>query len=176
MSRAQRDRVVGYIRKGVEEGAQLVTGGPEAPLPQGFYVAPTVFGGVTPEMTIAQEEIFGPVLSVMPYADEDDHTRVLRDLTAAGRPLVLQYRNGAEKVAATCVVSPALLAFLNNKGSLAELVPDELLPERRVVAPEVLSDGRALLERGTVVVKAASDLPSWTSCRTRDGSPSPASP
>lgn len=76
VSKAQRDRVVGYIRKGVEEGATLAAGGPEAPLPQGFYVAPTVFGGVTPEMTIAQEEIFGPVLSVMPYADEDDAVRI----------------------------------------------------------------------------------------------------
>ncbi|MFS8099497.1 aldehyde dehydrogenase family protein [Lentzea alba] len=76
VSKAQRDRVVGYIRKGVEEGAQLAAGGPDAPLPQGFYVAPTVFGGVTPEMTIAQEEIFGPVLSVMPYADEDDAVRI----------------------------------------------------------------------------------------------------
>ncbi|RDI19772.1 aldehyde dehydrogenase family protein [Lentzea flaviverrucosa] len=76
VSKAQRDRVVGYIRKGVDEGATLAAGGPEAPLPQGFYVAPTVFGGVTPEMTIAQEEIFGPVLSVMPYADEDDAVRI----------------------------------------------------------------------------------------------------
>lgn len=76
VSKAQRDRVVGYIRKGVEEGATLAAGGPEAPLPQGFYVAPTVFGGVTPEMTIAQEEIFGPVLSVMPYANEDDAVRI----------------------------------------------------------------------------------------------------
>ncbi|SDG19103.1 aldehyde dehydrogenase (NAD+) [Lentzea fradiae] len=76
VSAAQRDRVVGYIRKGIEEGATLAAGGPDAPLPQGFYVAPTVFGGVTPEMTIAQEEIFGPVLSVMPYADEDDAVRI----------------------------------------------------------------------------------------------------
>ncbi|GHH48411.1 aldehyde dehydrogenase family protein [Lentzea cavernae] len=76
VSKAQRDRVVAYIRKGVEEGATLAAGGPEAPLPQGFYVTPTVFGGVTPEMTIAQEEIFGPVLSVMPYTDEDDAVRI----------------------------------------------------------------------------------------------------
>ncbi|NGY61112.1 aldehyde dehydrogenase family protein [Lentzea sp. NEAU-D13] len=76
VSKAQRDRVVGYIRKGVDEGARLAAGGPDAPLPQGFYVTPTVFGGVTAEMTIAQEEIFGPVLSVMPYADEDDAVRI----------------------------------------------------------------------------------------------------
>ena len=76
VSKAQRDRVLGYIRKGVEEGATLAAGGPESPLPQGFYVTPTVFGGVTPEMTIAQEEIFGPVLSVMPYTDEADAVRI----------------------------------------------------------------------------------------------------
>ncbi|SER94592.1 aldehyde dehydrogenase (NAD+) [Lentzea xinjiangensis] len=76
VSKAQRDRVTGYIRQGVEEGATLAAGGPDAPLPRGFYVTPTVFGDVTPEMTIAQEEIFGPVLSVMPYADEDDAVRI----------------------------------------------------------------------------------------------------
>ncbi len=76
VSAAQRDRVVGYIRRGVEEGATLALGGPDAPLDQGAYVAPTVFGGVTTDMTIAQEEIFGPVLSVMPYTDEDDAVRI----------------------------------------------------------------------------------------------------
>ena len=76
VSAAQRDRVVGYIRRGVEEGATLAHGGPDAPLDQGFYVTPTVFGGVTIDMAIAQEEIFGPVLSVMPYTDEDDAVRI----------------------------------------------------------------------------------------------------
>jgi aldehyde dehydrogenase (NAD+) len=76
VSAAQRDRVVGYIRSGVEEGAQLALGGPDAPTSRGFHVAPTVFGGVRPDMTIAQEEIFGPVLSVMPYNDEDDAVRI----------------------------------------------------------------------------------------------------
>ena len=71
VSAAQRDRVRGYIERGVAEGAVLAAGGPEPPLPQGFYVAPTVFAAVRPDMTIAQEEIFGPVLSVIPYADED---------------------------------------------------------------------------------------------------------
>jgi aldehyde dehydrogenase (NAD+) len=76
VSAAQRDRVVGYIRSGVEEGATLAIGGPDAPLPTGYYVAPTVFGNVTTDMKIAQEEIFGPVLSVMPYTDEDDAVRI----------------------------------------------------------------------------------------------------
>ena len=64
VSDVQRERVRGYIRKGIEEGARLVCGGAEPPedLPAGFYVRPTVFSDVTPDMTIAQEEIFGPVL------------------------------------------------------------------------------------------------------------------
>jgi aldehyde dehydrogenase (NAD+) len=78
VSAAQRERVLGYVRRGVEEGATLAYGGPEAPegVERGFYLRPTVFGGVRPEMTIAQEEIFGPVLSVLPYTDVDDAVRI----------------------------------------------------------------------------------------------------
>jgi acyl-CoA reductase-like NAD-dependent aldehyde dehydrogenase len=73
-SAAQRDRVQGYIQKGIDEGATLVAGGTGAPegLETGFYVRPTVFSNVTREMTIAQEEIFGPVLSILPYDGVDD--------------------------------------------------------------------------------------------------------
>ncbi|MFI1563413.1 aldehyde dehydrogenase family protein [Streptomyces sp. NPDC020490] len=76
VSARQRARVRGYIEKGVAEGARLITGGPEAPREQGHFVAPTVFADVTPEMTIAQEEIFGPVLSVLRYTDEEDALRI----------------------------------------------------------------------------------------------------
>ncbi len=78
VSATQRERVRALIRKGIEEGATLVTGGPEAPadLPRGFFVKPTVFTNVRPEMTIAQEEIFGPVLAIIPYADEEDAVRI----------------------------------------------------------------------------------------------------
>ncbi|MFF8017598.1 aldehyde dehydrogenase family protein [Streptomyces sp. NPDC007929] len=72
----QRDRVRGYVDKGLAEGARLVAGGPEAPREQGFFVAPTVFADVTPDMTIAQEEIFGPVLSILAYEDEEDALRI----------------------------------------------------------------------------------------------------
>ncbi|MGW2017482.1 aldehyde dehydrogenase family protein [Streptomyces sp. NPDC001927] len=68
----QQQRVRGYIEKGVEEGARIVAGGPEAPRETGYYVSPTVFADVTPDMTIAQEEIFGPVVSILRYEDEDD--------------------------------------------------------------------------------------------------------
>ncbi|GHE58751.1 aldehyde dehydrogenase family protein [Streptomyces thermocarboxydus] len=76
VSARQRDRVRGYIEKGVAEGARLVAGGPEAPRPQGWYVSPTVLADVTPEMTVAQEEIFGPVLCVLRYEDEEDALRI----------------------------------------------------------------------------------------------------
>ncbi|MEV7415695.1 aldehyde dehydrogenase family protein [Streptomyces sp. NPDC089919] len=72
----QLERVRGYIAKGLEEGARLVAGGAEPPHPTGYFVAPTVFADVTPEMTIAQEEIFGPVLAVLPYEDEEDALRI----------------------------------------------------------------------------------------------------
>ncbi|EYT78353.1 aldehyde dehydrogenase, partial [Streptomyces sp. Tu 6176] len=76
VSARQRDRVRGYIERGLAEGARLVTGGPEAPRERGYYVSPTVFADVTPGMTIAQEEIFGPVLSVLRYEDEEDALRI----------------------------------------------------------------------------------------------------
>jgi acyl-CoA reductase-like NAD-dependent aldehyde dehydrogenase len=81
VSDVQRERVRSYIRKGVEEGAQLVTGGADAPsgLSRGYYVQPTIFAGVRPDMTIAREEIFGPVLSIMPYDTEDEAVQIAND-------------------------------------------------------------------------------------------------
>jgi len=81
-SQAQLERVRGYIQKGIAEGAQLVAGGAEPPegAPQGgYYVRPTVFGNVKNSMTIAQEEIFGPVLSIIPYKDEEEAVRIAND-------------------------------------------------------------------------------------------------
>jgi aldehyde dehydrogenase (NAD+) len=72
----QQERVRGYIEKGVAEGARLVAGGPDAPRERGYYVSPTVFADVTPGMAIAQEEIFGPVLTILEYEDEDDALRI----------------------------------------------------------------------------------------------------
>ncbi|MFF0727068.1 aldehyde dehydrogenase family protein [Streptomyces sp. NPDC004134] len=78
VSAAQRERVRGYIERGTAEGAVLLAGGAGAPegRERGYFVQPTVFADVTPEMTIAQEEIFGPVLAIMPYEDEDDALRI----------------------------------------------------------------------------------------------------
>jgi aldehyde dehydrogenase (NAD+) len=81
VSDVQLERVRGYIEKGEQEGAKLVTGGAQPPegLEQGYFVRPTVFSEVTPDMTIAQEEIFGPVLAIMPYEDEEDAVRIAND-------------------------------------------------------------------------------------------------
>ncbi|HEU5141665.1 MAG TPA: aldehyde dehydrogenase family protein, partial [Solirubrobacterales bacterium] len=81
VSDVQRQRVRGYIEKGEAEGAKLLTGGTAPPdgLDRGYFVRPTVFSEVTPEMTIAQEEIFGPVLVIQPYDDEDDAVRIAND-------------------------------------------------------------------------------------------------
>ena len=78
VSGTQLERVRGYIEKGEAEGAKLVTGGAQPPegLDAGYFVRPTVFSEVTTEMTIAQEEIFGPVLAIMPYENEDDAVRI----------------------------------------------------------------------------------------------------
>jgi aldehyde dehydrogenase (NAD+) len=78
VSEAQQERVRSFIEKGQEEGAKLVTGGVEPPegLDTGYFVRPTVFSEVKPDMTIAQEEIFGPVLSIIPYDDEDEAAEI----------------------------------------------------------------------------------------------------
>ncbi|WP_055586826.1 aldehyde dehydrogenase [Peterkaempfera griseoplana] len=79
--RDQQQRVRDYIELGLKEGARLVTGGPEVPagLEKGYYVTPTVFADVDNAMRIAQEEIFGPVLVVIAYEDEDDAVRIAND-------------------------------------------------------------------------------------------------
>jgi aldehyde dehydrogenase (NAD+) len=81
VSAAQRDRVRGFIQTGIDEGATLVVGGPDAPagLEQGYFVQPTVFSNVTRDMTIAREEIFGPVLSIIPYDTEDEAIDIAND-------------------------------------------------------------------------------------------------
>ncbi|MGU8080467.1 aldehyde dehydrogenase family protein [Burkholderia pyrrocinia] len=81
VSRTQFDRIQHFIRLGIEEGATLVAGGPGRPdgLGDGFYVRPTVFSNVTPGMTIANEEIFGPVLSIVTYRTEDEAVALAND-------------------------------------------------------------------------------------------------
>jgi acyl-CoA reductase-like NAD-dependent aldehyde dehydrogenase len=81
ISAKQRTRILGYIQKGIDEGAKMVVGGTDAPagLDKGYYVKPTLFVDVDNAMTIAQEEIFGPVLVVIPYEDEEEALRIAND-------------------------------------------------------------------------------------------------
>lgn len=81
VSRAQFDKVQRLIRTGVEEGARVVTGGEGRPagLAKGWFVRPTVFAGVRNDMAIAREEIFGPVLAIIPYGTEEDAVRIAND-------------------------------------------------------------------------------------------------
>ncbi len=80
ISATQRERVEGYIAKGKQEGARVVMGGGRpAAFPKGYYVEPTIFADVNSKMTIAQEEIFGPVLSVLPYDTEEEAIRIAND-------------------------------------------------------------------------------------------------
>ncbi|KVE91704.1 aldehyde dehydrogenase family protein [Burkholderia vietnamiensis] len=80
-SAVQQQRVQAYIQRGIDDGAELVTGGTGLPdgLTKGFFVKPTVFGRVDPSSAIAQEEIFGPVLSIITYRDEDEVVRIAND-------------------------------------------------------------------------------------------------
>jgi aldehyde dehydrogenase (NAD+) len=81
VSEMQYTKIQGLIAKGVEEGADLIAGGTGRPegLDKGYYVQPTVFANVTNDMTIAREEIFGPVLSIIAYQDEEDAVRIAND-------------------------------------------------------------------------------------------------
>ena len=80
-NRTQYDKIQGLIETGVREGATLVAGGPGLPEEhnRGFFVRPTIFADVTPDMTVAREEIFGPVLSILSYDDEDEAVRIAND-------------------------------------------------------------------------------------------------
>ena len=81
VSEAQFNKIQGLIEKGVEEGARVVTGGPGRPdgIEKGYFIRPTVFSGVKNDMTIAQEEIFGPVLTMIPYETEEEAIRIAND-------------------------------------------------------------------------------------------------
>src|SRR6185369_13929202 len=81
VSKMQFDKIQGLIEAGVKEGATLVTGGPGRPegLKKGYFIRPTVFANVRNDMTIAREEIFGPVLCILKYKDEEDAIRQAND-------------------------------------------------------------------------------------------------
>ncbi|MDI7920775.1 aldehyde dehydrogenase family protein [Ferirhizobium litorale] len=94
VSQLQYDKIQRLIETGINEGATLVAGGPGRPegLNRGYYIRPTIFGHVTSDMTIAREEIFGPVLSVISYEDDDDAVRIAND-TVYGLAAYVQSRD-----------------------------------------------------------------------------------
>ncbi|MDP4893618.1 aldehyde dehydrogenase family protein [Cypionkella sp.] len=96
VNKRQWDQIQGYIQKGIDEGARLVAGGPGLPegFNRGFYVKPTVFADVVPGMTIEREEIFGPVLSIIPFDTEADAVRIAND-TPYGLTNYVQTQDGA---------------------------------------------------------------------------------
>ena len=98
VNKRQWEQIQGYIQKGIEEGARLVAGGLGRPehLNRGFFVKPTVFADVTPGMTIEREEIFGPVLSIIPFDTEEDAVRIAND-TPYGLTNYVQSGDGARR-------------------------------------------------------------------------------
>ena len=96
VNKTQWDKIQGLIETGIAEGARLVAGGPGLPeqFNKGFYVRPTVFADVTPDMTIAREEIFGPVLSIMKFDSEEDAVAIAND-TEYGLTNYVQTQDGA---------------------------------------------------------------------------------
>ncbi len=96
VNKRQWEQIQGYIQKGIDEGARLVAGGPGLPegFNRGFYVKPTIFADVVPGMTIEREEIFGPVLSMIPFDTEEDAVRIAND-TPYGLTNYVQTQNGA---------------------------------------------------------------------------------
>ena len=98
VNKRQWEQIQGYIQKGVDEGARLVAGGPGLPegFNRGYYVKPTVFADVVPGMTIEREEIFGPVLSIIPFDTEEDAVRIAND-TPYGLTNYVQSQDGARR-------------------------------------------------------------------------------
>ncbi|WP_027779176.1 aldehyde dehydrogenase family protein [Paraburkholderia caledonica] len=112
VNRAQYDRVRHFIRRGIEQGALLVTGGEGRPagLDKGYFVNPTVFAGVRNDMDIAREEIFGPVLSILEYENEDDAIRIANDSVYGLQAYVFSSQTGrAERVASQLEAGTVLI-------------------------------------------------------------------
>jgi betaine-aldehyde dehydrogenase len=134
----QRERVESYIRVGQEEGAKVALGGSGRPHDRGWYVAPTVFTGVTNDMRIAREEIFGPVLSVIPYDDEAEAVRIANDSDYGlagtvwtadadhGLEIARQVRAGTYGVNTYMIESSSPFGGYKNSGVGRELGPEGL--------------------------------------------------
>jgi aldehyde dehydrogenase (NAD+) len=121
VSERQWERVQSYIHRGIEEGARLVVGGPGRPdgLPNGNFVRPTIFADVTNDMTIAREEIFGPVLSVITYRDDDHAIEIANDTTYG----LHAYIFGADVERARRLASRIMAGRVGINGAMETLSP-----------------------------------------------------
>ncbi|WP_326643918.1 aldehyde dehydrogenase [Streptosporangium sp. NBC_01755] len=138
VAKRQQERVEGYIKIGIDEGAKAVVGGLERPHDRGWYVAPTVFAGATNEMRIAREEIFGPVLAVIPYEDEADAVRIANDSdyglagtvwtadTEHGMDIARQVRTGTYGVNLFMIETSSPFGGFKGSGLGRELGPEGL--------------------------------------------------
>lgn len=118
VNRVQWESIQKHIHAGIDEGATLVAGGPDRPdgLNAGFYVRPTVFSDVTPDMTIAREEIFGPVLSIMGYEDEADAVHIANDSPFG----LAAYVESADLDRARAVARQLRVGMVNLNGAVAD--------------------------------------------------------
>ena len=115
VNKRQWDQIQGFIQKGIDEGARLVAGGPGLPdgLNRGFYVRPTVFADVTPGMTIEREEIFGPVLSIIPFDTEAEAVQIAND-TPYGLTNYVQTTDGARRNRLSRLVKSGMVEMNGN--------------------------------------------------------------
>jgi acyl-CoA reductase-like NAD-dependent aldehyde dehydrogenase len=122
ISAGQRDTVERYIRGGVDEGARVVTGGerPGGELEDGFFLRPTVLDGCTNQMTVAREEIFGPVVSVITFRDEADAVRIAND-TPYGLSGSLWTRDGARQLRVARALRTGVLGVNTNSSVFVQM-------------------------------------------------------
>ena len=156
VSEAQWNKVQGLIQKGIDEGATLVAGGTGRPegIAKGYFARPTVFSGVSNDMTIAREEIFGPVLSILPYDDEDDAVRIANDTSyglsgyvssadlARARRVAARLRTGMVHINGASLDSMAPFGGYKQSGNGREWGPhgmDEFLEVKSIYGYEAAS-------------------------------------
>ena len=102
VSKVQYDKIINLIKRGIEEGATLAAGGPERPdhLKNGYFIKPTIFTDVTNDMRIAKEEIFGPVLSIIPFETEEEAIQIVNETEyGLGNYLQTEDKEKAKRVA-----------------------------------------------------------------------------
>ena len=122
ISAGQRDTVEGYIARGVDEGARIVTGGerPSGALEAGYFLRPTVLDGATNDMTVAREEIFGPVVSVIGFRDEAEAIRLAND-TSYGLSGSLWTRDGARQLRVARALRTGVLGVNTNSSVFVQM-------------------------------------------------------